>query len=63
MQETIESLLAQMTLEEKVAMAAGSDAWHSTGVERLGISHRTFHQKCSGGLQIYGIISRMTVST
>ena len=29
--------LAQMTLEEKVAMAAGSDMWHSTGVERLGI--------------------------
>nr|AHI07416.1 beta-glucosidase [uncultured microorganism] len=26
-----------MTLEEKVSMVAGADAWHSTGVERLGI--------------------------
>jgi beta-glucosidase len=33
----IEELLGQMTLEEKVAMTAGTDAWHSTGVERLGI--------------------------
>jgi beta-glucosidase len=33
----IDQVLAQMTLEEKVAMAAGSDMWHSTGVERLGI--------------------------
>ncbi len=37
MNNQIEELLAQMTLEEKVAMAAGSDMWHSTGVERLGI--------------------------
>ena len=35
--QRIETLLAQMTLEEKVAMMAGSDAWHGTGVERLGI--------------------------
>ena len=33
----IEDLLGRMTLEEKVAMAAGSDLWHSTGVPRLGI--------------------------
>ena len=33
----VEKLLHQMTLEEKVSMVAGSDAWHSTGVERLGI--------------------------
>ncbi|MCD6289417.1 MAG: glycoside hydrolase family 3 C-terminal domain-containing protein, partial [Anaerolineae bacterium] len=26
-----------MTLEEKAAMTAGSDMWHNTGVERLGI--------------------------
>jgi beta-glucosidase len=35
--ERIEKLLAEMTLEEKVSMAAGSDAWHSTGVGRLGV--------------------------
>ena len=37
MQEKIEELLTQVTLEEKVAMAAGADFWHNTGVERLGI--------------------------
>jgi beta-glucosidase len=26
-----------MTLEEKVAMMAGSDGWHGTGIERLGV--------------------------
>jgi beta-glucosidase len=33
----IESLVAQLTLEEKVAMAAGADAWHTHAVPRLGI--------------------------
>jgi beta-glucosidase len=33
----IERLLAAMTLEEKVSMAAGSGAWFSTPVPRLGI--------------------------
>jgi beta-glucosidase len=37
MEKKIKELLTKMTLEEKVAMAAGSDMWHSTGVERLGI--------------------------
>jgi beta-glucosidase len=33
----VESLLAQLALEEKVALLAGSDLWHAAGVERLGI--------------------------
>jgi len=33
----IEELLKQMTLEEKVSMLAGSDAWHTQSVERLSI--------------------------
>ncbi len=37
MEARIEELLGQMTLEEKAAMTAGTGAWHSTGVERLGI--------------------------
>jgi beta-glucosidase len=37
MEQRIEDLLSRMTLEEKVAMTAGSGPWRSTGVERLGI--------------------------
>jgi beta-glucosidase len=37
MKNRIEELLKQMTLEEKVSMLAGSDAWHTQSVERLGI--------------------------
>lgn len=32
-----EELLRQMTLQEKVSLLAGSDMWHTTPVERLGI--------------------------
>jgi len=33
----IESLIAQMTLEEKISMLAGVDFWHTVSVKRLGI--------------------------
>lgn len=33
----IEGLLARMTLEEKAALTAGSDAWHGVAIPRLGI--------------------------
>ena len=33
----IESLIAQMTLEEKISMLAGADFWHTVPIERLGI--------------------------
>ena len=33
----IESLLSEMTLDEKVTLTAGADAWHTHGVERLGV--------------------------
>jgi beta-glucosidase len=36
-EQRIESLLTRMTLEEKVSMTAGTGAWHSTAVPRLGI--------------------------
>jgi beta-glucosidase len=35
--ERIEKLIAEMTIDEKAALAAGVDLWHGPGVERLGI--------------------------
>jgi beta-glucosidase len=37
MEEPFESLIAQMTIEEKIAMLAGADLWHTVPIERLGI--------------------------
>ena len=33
--EKIQSLISQMTLEEKAGMCSGADFWHLKGVERL----------------------------
>jgi hypothetical protein len=33
----VENLLRQMTLQEKVAMLAGTNDWYTVPVERLGI--------------------------
>jgi beta-glucosidase len=37
MNDRIENLLAQMTLQEKISLLAGADDWHTVAVERLGI--------------------------
>ena len=37
MSERIEKLLDELTLDEKAAMVAGVDLWHTAAVERLGI--------------------------
>ncbi|MBN1657720.1 MAG: glycoside hydrolase family 3 C-terminal domain-containing protein [Anaerolineae bacterium] len=37
MEEKIRNLLQQMTLDEKVSMLAGADAWHTVAIPRLGI--------------------------
>jgi beta-glucosidase len=37
MKVRIEELISRMTLEEKVSMLAGADAWHTVPVERLGV--------------------------
>lgn len=37
MNMNIQSLIAQMTLEEKAGLCSGMDFWHLKGVERLGI--------------------------
>ena len=37
MENRIEDLLAQLTLEEKVSLIAGVDMWHTAAVPRMGI--------------------------
>ena len=37
MGERVESLLAELTLDEKALLTSGIDMWHAQGVERLGI--------------------------
>src|SRR3954454_23142295 len=37
MSERIEKLVADLTIDEKAALAAGVDLWHGPGVERLGV--------------------------
>ena len=37
MENRIKQLLSQMTIEEKISFCAGSDAWHTESLERLGI--------------------------
>ena len=37
MSEKIETLISQLTLEEKISMLAGADMWRSVPIERLGI--------------------------
>lgn len=38
MTERVEKLASELTLEEKVSLLSGEDMWHTTRVERLGIS-------------------------
>ena len=35
--KNIQSIISQMTLEEKAALCTGASAWTTTPVERLGI--------------------------
>ena len=46
--DRVGELLGQLTLSEKVALAAGSDVWHTTPVERLGIGRMKLSDGPSG---------------
>ena len=35
--DKVEYLLSELSIEEAISIISGSDAWHSTGVERLSI--------------------------
>ena len=37
LEERVQDLLSQMTLEEKASLCSGSDFWHTQPVERLGV--------------------------
>src|SRR6266568_3252291 len=37
MSKNTKQLLRQMTLQEKISLLSGSDFWHTTPIERLGI--------------------------
>ena len=37
MENQINDLISQLTIEEKVSMLAGADLWHTVPIERLGI--------------------------
>ena len=37
MSDKIETLISQMTLEEKISLLAGADMWHTVPIKRLGI--------------------------
>ena len=37
MRDSVDELLSQLTLQEKVVLLAGTDMWHTTPIERLGI--------------------------
>jgi beta-glucosidase len=37
MPDTVDSLLSQMTIQEKVSLLAGTNGWYTVPIERLGI--------------------------
>jgi beta-glucosidase len=37
MPDTVNSLLSQMTIQEKVSLLAGTNGWYTVPIERLGI--------------------------
>ncbi len=59
----IETLLEQMTLEEKISMLAGADLWHSVAVPRLGIPQFRVTDGPNGARGALGSLSPQAVCT
>lgn len=59
----IETLLEQMTLDEKISMLAGADLWHSVAVPRLGIPQFRVTDGPNGARGTLGSLSPQAVCT
>lgn len=59
----IDDLLKQMTIEEKIAMLAGADLWHSVGIPRLGIPQFKTTDGPNGARGAWGSMAAPSVAT
>ena len=59
----IDTLLQQMTLEEKISMLAGADLWHSVAVPRLGIPQFKVTDGPNGARGAWGDMGPESVAT
>ena len=63
MNDRIEQLLTQMTLEEKISMLAGADNWTTVPLERLGIPAIKVTDGPNGARGAYGTMGPTSVCT
>ncbi len=59
----IDSLLSQLTLDEKISMLAGADLWHSVAVPRLGIPQFKVTDGPNGARGAWGSMGPQSVCT
>jgi beta-glucosidase len=59
----IDSLIQQMTLDEKISMLAGADLWHSMAIPRLGIPQFKVTDGPNGARGAWGSMSPKAVCT
>lgn len=59
----VDELLSQMTLDEKIAMLAGADLWHSVPVPRLGIPQFKVTDGPNGARGAWGSLAPRSVCT
>ena len=59
---TIDQLIAELTLEEKISMLAGVDMWHSQAIERLGIPALKVTDGPNGARGIGGVRGKSSAS-
>ena len=60
---TVDELLQQMTIEEKISMLAGADLWHSVAIPRLGIPQFKVTDGPNGARGAWGSMGPSSVAT